>query len=69
MRNRTAIAIFLAFFMTVGFTALWSAEGDEQEGDVATNVVSLTVTDSRDILSPVEAGAGAPGFRPGASVC
>ena len=42
MRSRTIIAIFLAFFITVGFTALWSAEGDEQEGDVATNVVSGT---------------------------
>ena len=42
MRNRTAIAIFLAFSITVGFSALWSAEGDEQEGDVATNVVSGT---------------------------
>jgi Flp pilus assembly protein TadD len=42
MRNRTIIAIFLAFFMTVGFTALWSAEGDEAEGDVAANVVTQT---------------------------
>lgn len=40
MRTRTVIAIFLAFFLTVGFTALWSAEGDEQEGDTATNVVA-----------------------------
>lgn len=45
MGKRTVIAIFLAFCLTVGFTALWSAEGDEQEGDTATNVVAAT-TDS-----------------------
>ena len=40
MRNRTLTAIFLAFFVTVGFTAIWSAEGDEAEGDTATNIVA-----------------------------
>ncbi|HEX8853466.1 MAG TPA: tetratricopeptide repeat protein, partial [Pyrinomonadaceae bacterium] len=37
---RTTIAIIFAFVLTVGFTALWSAEGDEQEGDTATNIVA-----------------------------
>jgi Flp pilus assembly protein TadD len=40
MRKRTVIAVFIAFFLTVGFTALWSAEGDEQEGDTASNIVA-----------------------------
>lgn len=40
MRKRTVIAVFIAFFLTVGVTALWSAEGDEQDGDTATNVVA-----------------------------
>jgi Flp pilus assembly protein TadD len=40
MRNRTVTAIFLALFLTVGFTALWSAEGDEADGDTATNIVA-----------------------------
>ena len=40
MRTRTIIAIFLAFFLTIGFTALWSAEGDEREGDTDTNIVA-----------------------------
>lgn len=40
MRKRTVIAIFIAFFLTIGFTALWSAEGDEREGDTDTNIVA-----------------------------
>jgi Flp pilus assembly protein TadD len=40
MRKRTIIAVIFAFVLTVGFTALWSAEGDEQEGDTATNIVA-----------------------------
>ena len=46
MRNRTIIAIFFAFALTVGFTALWSAEGDELEGDTATNVVASSGADA-----------------------
>ncbi len=42
MRARTIIAVFLALFITIGFTALWSAEGDEMEGDTAANVVAAT---------------------------
>lgn len=40
MRTRTIIAILLAFALTIGLTAIWSAEGDEQEGDTATNIVA-----------------------------
>ena len=40
MRKRTIIAIFVAFILTVGVTAIWSAQGDEAEGDTATNIVA-----------------------------
>ncbi|MGH9901938.1 MAG: tetratricopeptide repeat protein [Pyrinomonadaceae bacterium] len=40
MSKRTIAAIFIAFVLTIGFTALWSAEGDEQEGDTAANIVA-----------------------------
>ncbi|HEX8474744.1 MAG TPA: tetratricopeptide repeat protein [Pyrinomonadaceae bacterium] len=40
MRKRTIITITVAFILTIGFTALWSAEGDEREGDTATNIVA-----------------------------
>ncbi|HEX5708130.1 MAG TPA: tetratricopeptide repeat protein [Pyrinomonadaceae bacterium] len=40
MRTRTIIAILLAFALTIGLSAIWSAEGDEQEGDTATNIVA-----------------------------
>jgi Flp pilus assembly protein TadD len=40
MRTRTIIAVFLALFITAGVTALWSAEGDEIDGDTATAVVA-----------------------------
>ncbi len=42
MRTRTIITILLAFVLTVGLTALWSAEGDEQDGDTATNIVAAS---------------------------
>jgi tetratricopeptide (TPR) repeat protein len=42
MRKRTLIAITIAFVLTVGATALWSAEGDELEGDAAANIVAST---------------------------
>ena len=46
MSKRRLIAIFAAFVLTVGATALWSAEGDEMEGDTATNVVASSGADA-----------------------
>lgn len=46
MNKRRLIAIFVAFVLTVGVTALWSAEGDEMEGDTATNVVASSGADA-----------------------
>ncbi len=51
MNKRTIIAIFLAFTIFVGVTALWSAEGDEREGDTATNIIAAGETPSSEIES------------------
>src|SRR5688500_13206151 len=40
MNKRRIIAIFVTFMLVVSATALWSAEGDEREGDTAANIVS-----------------------------
>jgi Flp pilus assembly protein TadD len=40
MNKRRVIVIFLMFVLMVSATALWSAEGDEREGDTAANVVA-----------------------------
>lgn len=39
MRKRTVIAIFIAFILTLGATAMWSASTIEREGDVDANVL------------------------------
>ncbi|HAF12469.1 MAG TPA: hypothetical protein DHU55_17790 [Blastocatellia bacterium] len=39
MRKRTLIAIFIAFILTVGATAMWSASTTEREGDADANVI------------------------------
>lgn len=51
MNTRRVITIFFAFALALSAAALWGAEGDEREGDAATNVVAS---------SGAEAGAGAP---------
>lgn len=40
MHQRRIIAATLAFVLTIGLTAFWSAEGDEHEGDTAANIVA-----------------------------
>ncbi|HWS56465.1 MAG TPA: tetratricopeptide repeat protein [Pyrinomonadaceae bacterium] len=40
MNKRRVLVIFLMFVLTVSATALWSAEGDEREGDTPANVVA-----------------------------
>ena len=39
MRKRTLIAIVIAFTLTFGFSALWSAETDNREGDTDANII------------------------------
>ncbi|HEV2707929.1 MAG TPA: tetratricopeptide repeat protein [Pyrinomonadaceae bacterium] len=56
MRKRTIIAVIFAFVLTVGFTALWSAEGDEQEGDTATNIVAARGAETGTADAPKKKG-------------
>jgi Flp pilus assembly protein TadD len=37
---RRVLVIFVAFVLMVSLSALWAAEGDERDGDTATNVVA-----------------------------
>jgi Flp pilus assembly protein TadD len=39
MRKRTLIAIIIAFTLTFGVTALWSAETNNREGDTDANII------------------------------
>ena len=39
MRKRTLIAIIIAFTLTFGVTALWSAETNSREGDTDANII------------------------------
>lgn len=39
MRNRTLVAILIAFVLTIGVTAMWSATTIEREGDPDANVI------------------------------
>jgi Flp pilus assembly protein TadD len=51
MRTRRVIIIFAAFALLVSATAIWDAQGDERDGDTATNVVAT---------AGAEAGAEGP---------
>ena len=51
MRTRRVIIIFSAIALLVSVTAIWDAQGDERDGDTATNVVAA---------NGAEAGADAP---------
>jgi len=44
MSKRTVIAIFMAFVITVGVSALWSAGTTEREGDTAANIIAANDT-------------------------
>ena len=58
MSKRTIIAIFVAFFLTIGVTALWSAEGDELDGDTATHIVAASGAEagSAEVEQPKKKG-------------
>ncbi|HKG11991.1 MAG TPA: hypothetical protein VKB12_01580, partial [Pyrinomonadaceae bacterium] len=42
MNTRRVVIIFAAFALLVSVTALWDAQGDERDGDTATNVVATS---------------------------
>lgn len=55
MYRRKLIAILVATVLTLGATALWSAQGDERDGDTATNIVA-----SSDAVAGQSDGVDAP---------
>ncbi len=59
MKARRVIIIIAAFAVLVSATALWSAEGDELEGDTATNVVAASGAEAgSDAQAPKKKGGG-----------
>ena len=46
MSKRRIIAVFVTFMLVLSATALWSAEGDEREGDAAANIVAESGAES-----------------------
>ncbi|HEX8355217.1 MAG TPA: tetratricopeptide repeat protein [Pyrinomonadaceae bacterium] len=59
MNTRRVIIIFAAFAMLVSATALWDAQGDEREGDTASNVVASSGSEAgSDAAAPKKKGGG-----------
>jgi Flp pilus assembly protein TadD len=59
MNTRRVIIIFAAFALIVSATALWDAQGDERDGDTATNVVAASGADAgADAQAPKKKGGG-----------
>ena len=62
MSMRRIIVIFVGFVLMISISALWAAEGDEREGDTATNVVA---TAGAEAGSAAEAAPKKKGSRLG----
>jgi Flp pilus assembly protein TadD len=59
MNTRRVIIIFSAFALLVSATALWDAQGDERDGDTATNVVAASGAEAgSDAQAPKKKGGG-----------
>jgi Flp pilus assembly protein TadD len=59
MNTRRIIIIFAAFAIIVSATALWDAQGDERDGDTATNVVAASGAEAgADAQAPKKKGGG-----------
>src|ERR1700749_215036 len=59
MNTRRIIIIFAAFALIVSATALWDEQGDERDGDTATNVVAASGADAgADAQAPKKKGGG-----------
>jgi Flp pilus assembly protein TadD len=59
MNARRVILIFVAFALVVSATALWDAQGDERDGDTATNVVASSGAEAgSDAAAPKKKGNG-----------
>src|SRR5919202_135243 len=59
MNTRRVLIIFAAFAIIVSVTALWDAQGDERDGDTATNVVATSGAEAgADAQAPKKKGGG-----------
>src|SRR4051812_48810050 len=59
MNMRRVIIIFATFALMVCATAVWDAQGDERDGDTATNVVAASGADAgADAQAPKKKGGG-----------
>jgi len=59
MNTRRVIVIFAAFALLVSVAALWDAQGDERDGDTATNVVATSGAEAgSDVQAPKKKGGG-----------
>jgi Flp pilus assembly protein TadD len=59
MNTRRVIIIFAAFALIISATALWDAQGDERDGDTATNVVAASGAEAgADAQAPKKKGGG-----------
>lgn len=59
MNTRRVIIIFAAFALLVSAAAVWDAQGDERDGDTATNVVATSGAEAgSDAQAPKKKGGG-----------
>src|SRR5689334_17535282 len=59
MNTRRVVIIFATFALIVSATALWDAQGDERDGDTATNVVAASGTEAgSDAKAPTKKKGG-----------
>lgn len=56
MRTRTLIAILIAFVLTVGGSAVWSASTTEREGDTDANILEDSGSESGDVKDEKKKG-------------
>src|SRR5215207_4791197 len=57
MNTRRVIIIFATFALIVSVTALWDAQGDERDGDTATNVVAASGSEAgAEVKAPKKKG-------------
>lgn len=52
MFTRRVLIIFATFALLVSITAIWDAQGDERDGDTATNVVATSGTEAGSDAKP-----------------
>src|ERR1044071_212365 len=61
MNMRRVIVIFAAFALLVCASAIWDAQGDERDGDTATNVVASSGAEAGTAAAAAQRGGGDDG--------